>query len=36
MKQLKKPKKTYKDKGKKILLSLNKLNNRLEQLKKQI
>lgn len=33
---IKKPKKTYKDKGKKILLSLNKLSNRLEQLKKQI
>ena len=35
MKQLKKPI-INKSKGKKILLSLSKLNNRLEQLKKQI
>jgi hypothetical protein len=33
---IKKPKKTYKDKGKKILLSLNKLSNNLDKLKKQI
>ena len=35
MKQLKKPI-INKNKGKKILLSLSKLNNRLQQLKKQI
>ena len=36
MKNIKKPNKTYKNKGAKLLASLNKLSNRLEQLKKQI
>lgn len=36
MKQLKKPNKTYKNKGAKLLASLNKINLKLEQLKKQI
>ena len=36
MKNIKKPKKTYKNKGAKLLASLNKINLKLEQLKKQI
>jgi len=36
MKNLKKPKKTYKNKGLNILKSLNNMTNKLQQLKKQI
>lgn len=36
MKNLKKPKKTYLNKGSKILKSLNDMTNKLEKLKKQL